>query len=107
MDVWPEVKNLEGSVLRTLDRRNPFEVSYVGNDMVIVTPLVSGKGRSISRETVQSAFDALLAIGELSRVEIQRRYSRFNPAYVAALLSKCTGVSYNIRPIRIHFRGGG
>jgi hypothetical protein len=86
MDIWPEIEKLEGSMLRTLDRKKPFEVSYVGNDMVLVTPSVSGKERSISRETVQSASNALVAMGQLSRVEMQRRYSRFNPAYVASQL---------------------
>jgi len=104
MGIWQEVHNLQGTIIKTLDRNNPFEVSYVGNDSVVVTPLVSGKARPISRDTIQSAYNELVLRGSLSRVEIQKKYSRFNPAYVAAILSKCQGVSFRIRPIVLHYK---
>ena len=103
MAIWSEFRKLQGKTIRTLDRRNPFDVSYVGQDTLIVTPQVSGKVRTINREIIESAFIELKTKGELSRSEIQDRYSSFNPAYVAALLSELPGVSYRIRPIVLRY----
>lgn len=105
MDIWSEIRNLQGDTLKTLDRGNPFDVSYVGNDTLFVSPQISGKARPIKRGTFEEAFNELRIRGELSRSDIQTRSSRFNPAYIAAILSKVTGVRYRRRPIVLSYNG--
>ena len=70
MDIWHDIRALQGRTLKTLDRNKPFQVSFVGNDSIIVTPQASGKSRPIERATIQAALDELEMRGELSRVEI-------------------------------------
>jgi len=104
MEIWTYILGLQGKTLKTLDQRKPFDVSYVGSDVVIVTPHKSRKARSIDRDTIENTFAELLTRRELSRVEIQKHYSSFNPAYVAAILTEIPGVNYRIRPIILCYR---
>jgi len=40
MEIWVEVKKLQGKTLKTLDRNNPFDIVDVGARKLIVKPHV-------------------------------------------------------------------
>jgi hypothetical protein len=105
MDIWGNMRSLQGKTLQTLDRRNRFDVTYVGSDVLLVKPHVSGIERKIQRTVIEAAFVELSARGELSRVDIRERYSEFNPAYVVAILSTLPGITVEVRPIRLLYKG--
>lgn len=90
---------MAGRTLQTLDRGRHFDVVEVGDTSVIVRPHVSDIERGIRRVDIEGAFAELLECGQLSRSDIRRRYSNFNPAYVAAILAALPGVTHTLRPI--------
>lgn len=102
-----ELKQLSGKMLNTLSRRRRFKVLSV--DMYEVEILVSstGKKRRIPLPEIEPAWRTLRQRGELTRAEIQERWSPRNPAYVAALLSLLPGVTFHSKPeIRLYYREG-
>ena len=104
MDCWSEIAQLKGHTLKTLDRRKPFDVVAITDQTVIVKPHTSSKERFIDRQEIEGAFDQLMRQGQISRAEIQARYSPRNPAYVATLLATLPRVGCSIRPIELHVK---
>jgi hypothetical protein len=102
---WPSICQLDGRELRTLERGRPFEVVSVDDAGVVLSPAVSGKLRTIQRETLEEAFCALIDRRELTRVAIAEEFSAFNAVYVAALLAALPDVAPCIRPTRLIFVG--
>jgi hypothetical protein len=102
--VWNYIRSLSGASLRTLDKGRSFDVTHVGDTSVTVRPHATGTERSIERDAVERAFEELAVRGELTRAEIQERYSSFNPAYVAAMLAEVPGVRVALRPIRLFYK---
>ena len=102
--MWSHIQNLTGRTLKTLDRGNAFDIVSVGSATATVRPLASGIDRTIEREAFEQAFTELRTRGELSRTDIQKKYSSFNPAYVASMLAQVPGVSVKTRPIRLFYR---
>jgi len=102
MEIWNLIHSLQGKRLKTLDKKKSFDISYVGNDRVTVTPFISSKERHIKRSTVEDAFSELRMQGKLSRTDIRIRYSEFNPAYIAALLAEHPTVTHKVRPIVLY-----
>lgn len=106
MDVWTEIKHLEGKTLRTLDRRKPFDVVGVTGNVVLVMPHETGKERPIPWESIENAYRRLVATGQLTRSDIRADFSEFNPAYVAAILAELPGVRVSLKPITLRFKNG-
>ena len=104
MSIWSEIEKLQGKTLNTLDRKKPFDIVYVGEQTVIVRPHVRRLERPIRRQVIEDAFAELKLRGEISRCEIRDRYTSFNPAYVAAILSSLPGVTYLLKPIRLYYQ---
>ena len=102
---WPWICMLDGRELKTLGRGRPFEVQAVDEVGVVLSPVVSGKQRTIQRKTLEEAFNALLARRELTGVEIAEEFSPFNGVYVAAMLAALPDVAPCTRPIRLIFVG--
>jgi hypothetical protein len=67
MDLWSEVKKLEGATLRTLDRGNRFEVLAVTRQNVVVKPSATLKERPIQWAEVLGAYRELSALGRTTR----------------------------------------
>jgi hypothetical protein len=103
MDCWSQIRALEGKSLRTLDRHKPFEVVAVTEKQVALK-VSTGKVRPVRREEIEGAFRGLILTGEISRSEIRKRHSQWNPAYVAAILAELDGVTYQLGPIRLFYR---
>ena len=98
MDIWGSIKKLEGQTLATLDRRQEFKIVQVLPNLIIIETS-TGNPRNISMHELQESWSSLEEIGQISRSDIMKFYSPFNPAYVAAILSNFPGISYRIRPI--------
>jgi len=96
---------LDGRELKTLGRGRSFAVECVNEAGVLLSPVVSGKRRTIQRGTLEEAFNALLDRRELTGVEIAAEFSPFNGVYVAAILAALPDVAPCIRPIRLIFVG--
>lgn len=103
MTFWQEVQRLEHQTLKTLDRSNPFHIVRVTEHVVIVKPQETGIERRIQRGRLENSFRELVAIGELSRSEIEDKHSPRNPAYIAAILAEMPGVRLSLRPITLHY----
>jgi hypothetical protein len=103
--LWTNLCNLRGRELKTLERGRPFIVQGVLGDRVVLSPVVSGKQRTIRRQTLQCAFSALVDRRELTGLEIAEEFSPFNAVYVAALLAALPDVAACIKPIRLIFMG--
>ena len=102
MDCWKEIKNLSVKTIETLDRGNSFDVVVILEQSLIVRPHSSGKERIIARNEVDGSYRELIVRGEITRSDIQERYSPRNPAYVAALLESLPNIKYSLKPIRLH-----
>lgn len=99
--IWNEIKNMKGLILRTLDRHNPFEIIAVTDSAVIIMPKSTGKERPISREGVENAYRHLTVTGRLTLDELESKFTPRNPVYTAAVLAKIPGVQYKLKPIRL------
>ena len=102
MELWDEIKKLEGKVLKTLDRGKSFEVVVVLNSSVIVKPLSTKKERVIPREQIEGAFHQLISSDQITQREIEAQHSPRNPVYVAAILAELPDVTHTIRPIVLY-----
>ena len=103
--LWPEIRSLHGRELRTLVYGHPFEVAVPDEGGVVLSPVVSGKPRSIARDTLEEAFRALYERRELTGLEIAEEFSSFNAPYVAALLAALPDVAVCKAPVRLMFMG--
>lgn len=87
-------------------RRKPFQVVEVTEHTVIIVPIETGKQRPVQREGIERAYRRLIVLGSLTRSEIMKEFSPFNPAYVAAMLAELpnqfsTGV--RSEPLNTHY----
>jgi len=55
MDLWSEIKKLEGKDFKTLLQGKKFEVVEVRDSVVIIKPCVRNKIIRIAREGIESA----------------------------------------------------
>lgn len=102
---WNNICQLKGYALKTLDRGRPFDVVAVYDEGVVLSPAVSGKQRTIQRETLEKAFDALIDRRELTGVMIAEEFSPFNAVYIAALLAALPDVASLKNPTCLIFMG--
>ncbi len=105
MEIWSEIKKLKGTTLKTLDQYRPFDIVTVTDQNVIVKPHARGIARIIERKAIEDAFGELALHGEITRADIRKRYTDYNPAYVAAILASLPGVTVSRRPIRLYYEG--
>ena len=101
MNLYQEIKQLEGTTLRTLDRSNPFDILSVDQSKVTIRLHSTGKERTIQWAELQRAFTELQVRGEISRSEIEQNHAPRNPAYVAAILAQLPGVAHRNKPISL------
>ena len=98
MDLWKEIKKLEGKTLATLDKRKEFKMVKVLPNIVVIETS-TGTPRNIPWDNIQQSWRELEKTDEITRTDIMKFYSPFNPAYVAAILSNLPNVSHRIRPV--------
>lgn len=104
MEAWAYIRRLEGETLKTLDRKNPFDVVKVYEANLIVVPHISRKQRKIAREVIENVVSDLKTHGMITRAEIRERHSDFNPAYIAAVIAEFPNVEFTLRPITLRYR---
>ncbi len=107
MDLWTELKKLQGGTLRTLGKDKLFDVIVVLSDSIIVKPHFKGKERSVPRTAFEGVWRELTSNGEITRVRIEAEYMPRSSAYIAAMLLELPGVSYENKPvIRLFYKKG-
>lgn len=99
--LWSEIKNLNGRTLRTLDRRKPFEILTVTENIVTVFPHSTRKEWPIPRAGIENAFRRLTVTGRLTLAELESEFTPRNPVYTAAILAEMPGVQCRLKPIRL------
>jgi hypothetical protein len=104
-DCWPHIAGLKNKTLHTLDRGRPFVVVDAG-DKKLVIRVSTGRLRSIRRSEIESAFQELQTLGELSARDIAGRHARWNLSFVSTLLAALPGVDHRLRPIRLYLKHG-
>jgi len=104
VELWDEIKKLEGKTLTTLDQGRSFEVLAVFNSGVVINPLRTKKERMVPWKQIEGAFRQLLAFGQIARSEIEAQHSPRNPAYVAAMLANLPHVMHTKRPIVLYYK---
>jgi hypothetical protein len=102
---WTNIEALVGRNLKTLAYGRAFTIRQVTSDRVVLSPLISGKPRTIPRNALEEAFHALMKRRELSHREIIMEFSNFNAVYIAALLAALPDVAACVHPIRLIFVG--
>ncbi len=103
--MWNEISMLEGKTLRTLDQNKQFDIVAVTEHMVIVQPHETQIERKIPRNQIEDSYNSLALSGQITRVEIHKKFSNFIPAYVAAILAKLPGIEHSSSPIRLWIKG--
>ncbi len=102
MELWSQVKALEGQTLYTLERRKPFLVARVNPDHIIVIPDSTKKPMPpITKEILEQIYKHLVKHGSLERAEIRENFSDFNPAYISAILANLKSVTFSTKPITL------
>ena len=104
LSCWAEVKKLVGLSLKTLAQHKLFDILAITENHLTIRPQSSGKKRRIHRKEIDKAFNELVVARELSRSDIEKRFSPRNPVYVAATLAKIPGVSFSDKPITLRYK---
>jgi hypothetical protein len=105
MNMWNEIQKLEGKTLQTLYQKKKFDIIEITENAVIICPHATQTQRRVSRHELEAAYQRLAAIGQLTRTEIMKKYSQFNPAYVAAILAELPNVQPSTDPISLRIGG--
>ena len=99
LNLWSELKKLQGKTLFTLHQKKSFKIREVSSSKVVLRTSI-GSDRSVPMKELERAWIHLEQRKKLTREEIRGLgYSNFNPAYVAALLANMPGVTYSTKPI--------
>jgi hypothetical protein len=103
LSCWAEVKKLVGLSLKTLAQHKLFDILAITENHLTIRPQSSGKKRRIHRKEIDKAFNELVAARELSRSDIEKRFSPRNPVYVAAILAEMPDGSFSDKPITLRY----
>lgn len=77
--LWSHKRPLVGSTLATFDQKQPFTITVVTADKIIVTRQATEKERPITRDDMEGAWLALLWRSELSLMGVKHEMSDLEP----------------------------
>lgn len=100
---WQRIMSLEGNVLNTLDRDEPFQIIRADQKGIIVVSDSSQAERRVQRDEIEAAWNKLVTDGTLLRTTIKENTNARNSACIAALLATMPDVGVTIRPITLHY----
>ncbi|MCX6068446.1 MAG: hypothetical protein NT121_22305, partial [Chloroflexi bacterium] len=81
------------------------DIVAVNEHKVTVRPHETQVERNIPRNQIEDSYHSLALSGQITRVEIHKNFSNFNPAYVAAILAALPGIEHSNTPIRLWIKG--
>ncbi|MHA1279491.1 MAG: hypothetical protein ACTSQ8_20005 [Candidatus Helarchaeota archaeon] len=93
---------LIGEELFTLSILRSFKIVRIGEESIEIETS-TGNSRIIQFNALERSWDHLVTHGSLTRVAIRDKFSNYNPAYVAAILSHFPNVSFNSNPITLYY----
>ena len=95
-----EMSQLNGQTLMTLKQNKKFTILSVSEKKIKIKVESTGKERLINFEReIYSAYKELIANRQLTRIDIQKYFAPFNPAFVAAILAHLPRVRYIVKPV--------
>ena len=102
-EAWDKVKKVFENkerlwTLSETKRKSEFELIDFFEDYITIKTSAN-KIRRINRDEIENSYDYLLKNGKITRKQIMRDFSTFNPAYVAAIIASFENVAYNLEPI--------
>ncbi|KYC51682.1 MAG: hypothetical protein AMQ74_01043 [Candidatus Methanofastidiosum methylothiophilum] len=83
--------------LFTLKEEKPFRIIDYSNKEILIQT-TENKLRKIQRNEIEGPYNYIIKNGKISRSEIQELFSRYNPAYVASILSCHPDIDYQLNP---------
>jgi hypothetical protein len=92
------LKTLVGQELKTLKQLENFKVLTLEKNQLLIEVSSTKRSRPIPLEEIEKSWRRLLSDGQLTRTDIQAKYSPRNPAYVAAILAKYPSVRSELDP---------
>ena len=99
VNVWDQVRRLQGRKLATLGQGKAFDVGNIANDGVEIRLHSTDKRRRVYRRVIEPAWKLLESAGSLTQKEIKAGPSPINSPYVAAILAAVPGVKYTCQPV--------
>jgi hypothetical protein len=105
IDLWHDIRQLNGCTLSTLARRKPFDIVEISNNSITVRPHSTGKERPVPRTGIENAFQRLITIGEITLADLEADFTPLNPVYTAAILAEMRGVKVYLKPTRLKWDG--
>lgn len=97
--IWSVLQGMRGRYISTLVHGKKFQIAMITPYELIIRPVKQRKPRTLTRECVQDAWRNLIFHRRLSINEIAEKYSKFNSAYLAAILATMPDVTYTTNPI--------
>jgi len=91
--VWEFLHSRIGTTYLTLDQGHPFVLLSVSANAIVIRIGRTNRERSIRRSELEDSWNHLTSRRRLSRVEVRRLHSPYNPAYVVALLASVPGAA--------------
>jgi hypothetical protein len=64
MDFWDQIKAFQGQTLKTIQQGKEFDVLVVEDNRVIIKPHSSREKKRISKQSIESSYQALVNSGE-------------------------------------------
>ena len=97
--IWSVLQGMRGKYISTLVQGKKFQIAMITPYELMIRPVKQRKPRTLTRECIQEAWRHLIFHRRLSIDEIIEKYSKFNSAYLAAILTIMPGVTYTTNPI--------
>lgn len=100
--IWKEkIKPLEGLLLKTLDEGSNNRIikvtdNYLERDSPNNTP-----PQKIPKDIFKAVYEEVMEKGELSRVDINKKYPKRYSSIICAVLVKLDGITYQLKPIKL------
>lgn len=98
MDFWDQIKAFQGQTLKTVQQGKEFDVLVVEDNRVIIKPHSSREKKRISKQSIESSYQALVNSGALT-IKMTKAFSEHHPVYVIALISRFPNIKIEKWPM--------
>ena len=100
MHALNEIIKIKGKTITTLLQNKKFTILSVSEKNIKIRVESTGKERIINYEReIYAAYMELKRKRQLTRIEIQKLFALYNPAFVAAILAQLPRVRYSVKPV--------
>ena len=101
-EITTYLKELKGKYLNTLGQNRRFRVNGIQWNLILITTS-TGTPRNVPLQGTIDAYNHIMNYGTLTRAEIRdKKYSDWNPTYIAAILASFPEIEHTTNPITLH-----